>query len=156
IDRDAGAALCRRALSPAKLRGGGAASLPVRVQALRSLPDVVPPDEAERTGLGLLGEGNAQIRSAALSALRSSSSHAAPDALMAALVDAEPALKDAAVAALAETPHPDATARLIRELEAAFADARGLYRGEPQKPAPRAAFVKATYVMSALAARRPG
>jgi HEAT repeat protein len=167
IDHAAGADLCRRTLgleaesaeeeAPRKAK---TASAPVRVQALQSLPDVVAPEEAEQIGLRLRGDRNGEVKAAALAALRTSGGDAALDALTAALLDPDHALRQAALNALTEMPHPGATARLIRELEPVVAALRAPPdggKGATEPPVVRArAQLHAACLITALGRRKWG
>jgi HEAT repeat protein len=114
IDPLRGADLCRRALAEG--------SPALRVEALKRLPEVGKPGEAEKAGLALCRDRNGDVRQAALSALRVAKSDAALDALLAALEEKDWAALRTARFALAELPHPQATARLVQGLNARVAE----------------------------------
>jgi HEAT repeat protein len=155
IDRAAGADLCRRVLGPAKPRGGP--SVPVRAQALQALPDLVPPEEAEQAGLRFRDDRSVEVRAAALSALRTSSSDVALYTLMAGLFDADHLLNHMALNALAELPNPGATPRLIRELEKVAAPFLPGPRDDGARALDRdAALNKSACLATALGKRKQG
>lgn len=127
IDPARGADLCRRALAEG--------SPALRVEALNRLPEVGKPAEAEEAGLALCRDRNGDVRQAALSALRVAKSDAALDALLAALEEKDWAALRTARFALAESPHPRATARLVQGLNARLAELPPKVPGKGRKKA---------------------
>jgi HEAT repeat protein len=109
LDRAKGAELCRQALQEG--------SAPLRVKALECLPDVGGPGEAEKVGLELIRDKNADVRAAAASALRAAVSDEALDCLLAATQDKIARVQHNALGALAETPHARALARVLAVVE---------------------------------------
>jgi hypothetical protein len=136
ISRPAGAEVCRLALQAGsnprrrpEARGWRAKSgVPGLVEAMRWVPEVLGPAEAEQLGLAFAGDGDYLLRGAALAALRGARSKAALECLLAA-VNLDDGRKS-----LLTLPNPATTGRLLEELAAAVA---ALERPAPPLPKPR-------------------
>lgn len=112
LDRARGLELCRKAV-----REG---SIPLRVKALELLPDVSDRDEAEKTGLELCKDTHAEVRVAALLALRDAISDEALNTVLEATRDRSPTARDAAGQTLARLKHAETTPRLLSMLHKAL------------------------------------
>jgi HEAT repeat protein len=113
-----GAELCRQAIKEG--------SVAMRVKALELLPDVGAKGEAEKVGLELCDDKSAEVRAAAISALRHAISDEALDKVLAATKDKSGDVSRCSSATLTEIAHPQTTPRilgivqeLLTELEAA-------------------------------------
>jgi HEAT repeat protein len=109
IDPKIGAELCRKGLSEG--------SPALKTQALYCLPDVGLPGEAEKNGLAMWKEKKKDVRKAALGALRKAAGDEALEVLVQALLEDDWPIIRQAQEVLAESPHPKATERLLREVE---------------------------------------
>jgi HEAT repeat protein len=112
IDKGRGAELCRKAVAEG--------SVPLKVQALELLPDVVPATEAEKIGLQLIEDKSAEVRAAAISALRTAASQEAFEKLWEKTKDRSDSVGRAAFASLGTVKYKDASPRLLAELKQNF------------------------------------
>jgi HEAT repeat protein len=123
VDPLMGAELCRQSLQNG--------SPPLRIQALKSLPDVAKPADAEKAGLELSRDKSRDVRAAALSALRTSKSNPALERLLEAETDRDDQVRDRGSFVLISLPHPQVTPRLLGILESGLqklAEAQALAR----------------------------
>jgi HEAT repeat protein len=128
----------------------------LQVQALKSLAEL-DPSAAERLALDLVGDKTVrQVRAAALACLGQSRSGPALEALLGALPEAD-VIWEGGAAALATMPHPQATKRLLDDLQATLAEIETLVppRGK-RKPAKPAAQAKAEVLRLDRACKRAG
>jgi HEAT repeat protein len=128
IDKGLGAELCRKAVAEG--------SVPLKVQALELLPDLVPAAEAEKMGLQLLEDKNGEVRAAACSALRTAPSEEAFARLWQMTRDRSEPVQRAAFDALGGVRFADASPRLLAELRQAIDTLPAIPRApkaEPQK-----------------------
>src|SRR6185312_618818 len=95
-------------------------SVAMRVKALELLPDVAEKDEAERTGLELCKDKTAEVRVAAIHALRTAKSDQALDTVLEAARDRSGTARDAAAQTLASLRNPATTPRLLTQLQEAL------------------------------------
>ncbi len=136
IDPARGAELCRQALA------GGSNTL--RIEALRRLPEVGKPGEAERVGLELCRDKVWDVRDAAVGALRAAKGDDALEMLVGLVKDKDVDVCRAAEEALVALPHPGTTPRLLRELGAILAALPPPPKKKPSKQAGKQARLKAT------------
>ncbi len=104
--------LCRQALKDG--------SIAMRVKALEMLPDVADKEEAERTGLEACKDKSAEVRVAALVALRDATGEEALNTVLAAAGDRSANVRNAVMATLAKIKNPDTTPRLLDLLQDAL------------------------------------
>jgi HEAT repeat protein len=130
FDASAGREVCRRAVTE------GNESL--QIQALECLAEIAPP-EAERAALEKLAQlaqhPRRELRSAALQALKSSTSDVALDHLHLALLGKDPAVRHAARVTLSQLPHPRTTERLLQALATVLAELEQVRASKRIKPA---------------------
>lgn len=122
LDRARGLELCRWAVKEG--------SIPLRVKALELLPDVGDRDEAEKTGLELSKDRNAEVRVAAILALRDAASEEALNTVMEATQDRSQTARNAAAQTLARLKHGLTTSRMLQRLEEALEQLKQL---KPEK-----------------------
>jgi HEAT repeat protein len=113
-----GAELCRKALKEG--------SQALRIQALKCLPEVGGPAEAEKAGLELCRDRNRDVRAAAVWALHGSSAEEVLEEILVVLVnEQDPNVQRNAVHALIHLPNQNTTRRLLDLLQ------KRLAGGEP-------------------------
>ncbi len=118
IDRAMGAELCRKALNEG--------SQALRIQALKCLPEVGGPAEAEKAGLELCRDRNRDVRAAAVWALRCASAEEVLEEILVVLEnDQDPNVQRNAVHALIHLPNQNTRRRLLDLLQ------KRLAGGEP-------------------------
>jgi HEAT repeat protein len=108
LDPAAGVELCRKAIKEG--------SVLMRVKALELLPEVADKTEAEKVGLELCQDKSAEVRAAAVLALRVSGSKEALEAALAATKDKSSEVQAAAATALRALPNAETTPRLLQEM----------------------------------------
>lgn len=111
---DKGVALCRQVL-----KEGSAA---MRVKALELLPDVGARGEAEQVGLELCEDRSADVRAAAILALRNAVSDEALEKVLAASSDKSSEVARSSSSTLALIPHPQTTPRILAILQGLLDD----------------------------------
>lgn len=109
IDSKVGLEYCRKALE------GGSSAL--KVKALECLPDVAPVAEAEKAAMALIDDKEAEVRAAAIGALRIAKSTEAFEKVLDATRDRSEGVIQAAFNALEGMAYPDTTPRLLAELD---------------------------------------
>jgi HEAT repeat protein len=112
VDPETGAALCRVALNEG--------SVPLRVEALHRLAGVAGAHEAQKAGMTYREDRNRDVRTAAMIALQMGSGDEVLEILIAGLGDKEHQVTRAATSSLGAMDHPNATERLLKELETAL------------------------------------
>ncbi len=109
LDRTLGLQLCRQAVKEG--------SIPLKVKALELLPDVSDRGEAEKTGLEMCKDKSAEVRAAAILALRDAKSEEALNTVLEATTDRSLTARESAAQTLAKLPNPNTTPRLLAQLQ---------------------------------------
>ncbi len=126
LNPERGLELCRQAIKTG--------SIALRVKALELLPDISHKDEAEKTGLELYQDKSAEVRVAAILALRHAKSKEALAAILAAASDRSTQVRNAIVKTLTEMPNPETTPRLLLRIRESVEQLDQLKPEKKEKP----------------------